>query len=424
MSEPPKPRNRRALLYLSPHVSDHPQTGLAVALRRTIFRPRPMTALPRIYLDHNATTPVDPAVCAAMADCLGRCFGNPSSVHAEGQEARRALDQARVQVATLIGAAAEEIIFTSGGTEADNCAIFGTVEGWAGQRRHVVTSAIEHRAVLEPCRHLAQQGCSLTVVGVDALGRVQPAAIVDALREDSALVSVMLANNDVGTVQDVAAIAEAAHARGALVHSDAIQAAGKIPLDVKKIGVDLLSLSAHKLYGPKGAGALWVRRGVALAPLMRGGRQENRLRAGTENLPALVGFGVACEIAGRRQEADAAHGRALRDRFEQRVLAALPTTRIHGDPDRRLPHTSNLGFPGLDAGRLVIALDLAGVAASTGAACSAADREPSYVLLAMGCGADVARSSLRFSFGRGNTLEEADRAAELLRQTITSLRKT
>lgn len=375
---------------------------------------------PRIHLDHNATTPVDPEVREALVACLDGCHGNPSSIHVEGQQARRVVDAARVAVARLINAFSEEILFTASGTEADNLAILGVAEALAG-RRHLVVSAIEHRAVLAPCRHLERHGAALTLVPVDGDGRCDPAAVATALRDDTALVSVMLANNDVGTIQPIAAIAAAAHARGVLVHCDAVQAAGRMAIDVAALGVDLLSLSAHKCHGPKGVGALYVRRGTPLVPLLHGGRQERRLRAGTENVPALAGFGVAAGHAAARLAADTERVRLLRDRFEALVLGGWPEAQRNGPVEDRLPNTANISFPGLDAARLVVALDLAGIAASTGAACSAADAEPSYVLLAMGRDQAAARSSLRFSFGRGNTPAEAEQAADIVVQTALRL---
>jgi cysteine desulfurase len=375
----------------------------------------------RINLDHNATTTIDSQVRDAVVACLDAVHGNPSSVHAEGQQARRVVDAARAEVARLIHAAHEEILFTAGGTEADNLAILGSAEVLV--RRRVLVSAIEHRAVLEPCRRLERRGWHVVTIPVDAEGRCDPAAVAAALGDDAALVSVMLANNDVGTIQPVAAIAAAAHARGALVHCDAVQAAGRLSIDVAALGVDLLSLSAHKCHGPKGVGALYVRRGTPLAPVLLGGRQERRLRAGTENVPAIAGFGTAARLAAMRLDGDAAQVRGLRDRFESLVLTGLPDACRNGPVDDRLPNTANLGFPGVDAARLVVALDLAGVAASTGAACSAGSDEPSYVLMAMGRDAVAARATIRFSFGRGNTADEVERAAAIVVQAVRRQRE-
>ncbi len=375
-----------------------------------------------IYLDHNATTPLDPEVRAELEACLDGIPGNPSSLHAAGQQARRVIDLARTRVARLIGAQPEEIIFTSGGTEANNLAILGAAAA-AGPRRRLVTTAIEHQSVLNPCLHLERSGCSVSRLPVDREGQVDPAAAGAAVREETALVSVMLANNDTGVIQPVAAIAAAVRERGeALVHSDAVQAAGKLPLMVAALGVDLLSFSGHKLHGPQGVGALYVRRGIRLAPLIFGGHQERGLRPGTENVAAIAGFGKACELAAERLEADAARLERLRNHFEAALLEQVPGAEVNGRGAPRLPNTSNLGFAGLDNEALAINLDLLGVAVSTGAACSSLDREPSHVLLAMGRSPAEARSSLRFSFGRSTTEAELARAVELVGRAVESLR--
>ena len=375
-----------------------------------------------LYADYNATTPVDPEVRAAMAEAWDGGFGNPSSIHRAGQEARRLVERARAQVAALISAAPDEIVLCSGGTEADNLAVLGAVAAEATGRSAVVTSSIEHHAVLEPCAHLQRQGHAVTFLGVDREGRLDRAGLEAALGPGVGLVSVMLANNDTGVIQPVAEVARAAAASGALLHTDAVQAAGKLAIDVGKLPVALLSLSAHKLYGPPGAGALYVRRGVALAPLLFGGRQERALRPGTENVPAIVGFGKACELARARLEADSRHVQALRDRFETRILECIPGVQVNGGGAPRLPNTSNLAFAGLDGEALVINLDLLGLAASRGAACSAAEQKPSHVLLAMGQSVAEARSAVRFSFGRGTTAAEIDRAVALVGQAADRVR--
>ena len=375
-----------------------------------------------LYADYNATTPVDPEVRAAMAEAWDGGFGNPSSIHRAGQEARRLVERARAQVAALISAAPDEIVLCSGGTEADNLAVLGAVAAEATGRSAVVTSSIEHHAVLEPCAHLQRQGHAVTFLGVDHAGRLELDGLAAALGPGVGLVSVMLANNDTGVIQPVAEVARAAAASGALLHTDAVQAAGKLAIDVGKLPVALLSLSAHKLYGPQGAGALYVRRGVALAPLLFGGRQERALRPGTENVPALVGFGKACELARARLEADSRHVQALRDRFEARILECIPGVQVNGGGAPRLPNTSNLAFAGLDGEALVINLDLLGLAASRGAACSAAEQKPSHVLLAMGQSVAEARSAVRFSFGRGTTAAEIDRAVALVGQAADRVR--
>jgi cysteine desulfurase len=374
-----------------------------------------------IYADYNATTPLDPEVRAAMDEALGATFGNPSSMHQAGQAARRLVDRARSQVATFINAAADEIVFTSGGTEADNLAVLGAAAAPTG-RKGIVASAIEHKAVLDPCAYWQAQGNPVTLVGADRDGRVDTAALEAAVTKDVALVSVMLANNDIGTLQPIADVVTIAKARGADVHTDAVQAAGRVPIDVKALGIALLSFSSHKIHGPKGAGALFVRNGVRLAPLVHGGRQERMLRPGTENVPAIVGFGKACELAGMRLDADARRVAELRDHFEKKILASISGTRVNGGA-QRLPNTSNIAFGGLDGEAIVINLDMMGLAASTGAACSSADKTPSHVLLAMGQSPAEARSSVRFSFGRENTDEEIARAALLVAQAVTLLRE-
>jgi cysteine desulfurase len=372
-----------------------------------------------IYADYNATTPLDPEVRAAMNEALGATFGNPSSIHSAGQAARRLVDRARAQVAGLIGAAPDEIIFTSGGTEADNLAVLGAAAAPLGESKAFITSAVEHKAVLDSCAFLQTKGHAVTVLPVDRHGVVDLAALEAALRTDVALVSLMLANNDTGTIQPVAEVARTA--KTIPVHTDAVQAAGKLPIDVKTLGVSLLSFSSHKIHGPKGAGALFVRYGTRLAPLVRGGRQERTLRPGTENVPAIVGFGKACELARARLEADARRVAELRDHFEAQILARLAGTRINGGSNR-LPNTSNIAFAGLDGEAITINLDMVGMAVSTGAACNSADKTPSHVLVAMGQSAAEARSSVRFSFGRDTSDEEIDRATNLVVQAVNLLR--
>jgi cysteine desulfurase len=375
-----------------------------------------------IYADYNATTPLDPEVRAAMNEALDVSFGNPSSMHSAGQAARRLVDRARAQVAGLIGAAPDEIIFTSGGTEADNLAVLGVAGAATAERRAIVTSAIEHKAVLDPCAYLRTKGHVVTFLPVDRDGYVDLAALEAAVKTDVALVSLMLANNDTGTIQPVAQAVQTATACGALVHTDAVQAAGKLPIDVNKLGVSLLSFSSHKIHGLKGAGALFARRGVRLAALVHGGRQERTLRPGTENVPAIVGFGKACELARARLESDACRVAELRDRFEKQILARVSGTCINGG-GARLPNTSNIAFARLDGEAITINLDMLGMAVSTGAACSSADKTPSHVLLAMGQSAAEARSSVRFSFGRDTADEDIARATNLVVQAVKLLRE-
>ena len=377
----------------------------------------------RIYLDHNATTPLLPAVIDRMTAVLKEEFGNPSSVHHFGQQAKAAVDDARSEVAELIGADPSEVLFTSGGTEGDNIAIRGAAEALEGTgRRHLVASAIEHEAVLNTLKALARRGWQTTLLPVDQSGVASPAALQEALTDRTVLVSVMHANNEIGTIQPVAELARLAHERGALFHTDAVQSAGKIPVNVKALGVDLLSVSAHKFYGPKGVGALWIRRGLRVLPLLTGGRQERSRRAGTENVPGIVGMGVAATIAAGKMESEGSRLGALRDRLEAGILRAVPGTAVNGSPDHRVPNTTNISFDRIEAESLLIALDLEGVAVSTGSACSSGTLEPSHVLKAMGFNAHRTQSSIRFSLGARNTDAEIDRVIAVLPGIVEKLR--
>ncbi len=373
-----------------------------------------------IYLDYNATTPVDPRVAEAMRPYLTRVFGNPSSLHAAGRRARRAVERARQQVAAAVGADPEEIVFTSGGSESNNLALRGVVAARGGG--HVITSAVEHPAVLEPLRALAREGAiRLTVVGVDARGRVDPDEVVAALAADTVLVSLMLANNEVGTLQPVREVAARVRPRGVLVHTDAAQAVGKIPVDVRELGVDLLTIAGHKLYAPKGIGALYVRRGVRLEPLIRGAGHEMGLRAGTENVLEIVGLGAACELAAAEVGEERSRLEALRDLLERLLREGLERIVVHGDRKRRLPNTASVAILGVDAGLLLARL-ADEVAASAGAACHTEAAEPSHVLAAMGVPAEVARSTVRLSVGRFTTEAEVRRAAERIVAVARELR--
>ena len=369
------------------------------------------------YLDHAATTPLDPRVLDAMLPYLREGFGNASSVHRVGQDARRAIDRSRSEVGALIGARPDEIIFTSGGTEADNLAVFGLTAGRQDGRRHVVTSAIEHHAVLHAMQELAERGYELTVVTPDRGGHVDPAAIAAAVREDTALCSVMLANNETGTVQDVAAMAQAAHAVGALFHTDAVQAAGLVPVDVQALGVDALTLTAHKFYGPKGAGALYLRRGTRISPTQYGGGHERGRRAGTENVAAIVGFGAAARLAleemGSRAEAIA----QVRDLLWAQ-LREIPGAHRNGDEARCLPGHLNARFDGVDGEAAVLNLDLRGVAASMGSACSSGSLEASHVLLALGLRDEDARGGIRLTVGRRTSEADAMAVARILQEIV------
>jgi len=378
----------------------------------------------RIYLDHNATTPLDPLVVDRMALAMREVWGNTSSVHHFGQQAKAALDEARAAVATLLGAEASEVVFTCGGTESDNIAIRGAAEALeAGGRRHLITSAIEHEAVLATIKALARRGARVTILPVDASGIVSPERLREAITDDTALVSVMHANNEIGTIQPIAELAAIAHERGALFHTDAVQSAGKLPLDVRALGVDMLSIAGHKFYGPKGTGALWLRRGVRLVPPMTGGRQERNRRAGTENVPALVGLGVAAEVARQKLAGEAARLGALRDRLEAGLLAGVPGSERNGAAAPRVPNTSNISVDGIESESLLIGLDLAGIAVSSGSACSSGTLEPSHVLKAMGLPHGRTLGSIRFSLGASNTAADIDRVIEVLPPLVEKLRR-
>ncbi len=378
---------------------------------------------PSIYLDHNATTPLHPAIWEAMRPFLTDVFGNPSSLHTEGLQARDAVEEAREQVARLIGARAEEIVFTSGGTEADNLAILGSVLPRQRPGRHIVTSQIEHPAVLGGCRALETQGFRVTRLPVGSGGTVDPNDVANVLTDDTLLVTLMHANNEVGTIQPVHACAALARARGIVVHTDAVQSVGKIPTLVDALGVDLLSLSSHKIHGPKGIGALYVRRGISLDPIVTGGPQERGLRGGTEHVAAIVGLGAAAQLAAARMSDEMPRVAALRDRLEQGILATIPDVLVNGATAPRLPTTTNLSFKGVDGQSLVVALDLKGIATSTGSACSSGSLEPSHVLIAMGLADEWLQGAVRFSFGAGNTPAEVDAVVHTLPPIVARLRQ-
>ena len=380
-------------------------------------------AMMRTYLDHNATTPLAPTVLETVTTVLREQFGNASSVHMFGQMAKAQVDGARAAVADLIGARPQEIVFTSGGTEADNLAIRGAAEAAGpGRKRHLIASAIEHEAVLKTLKALSRRGWTTTLLPVGESGIVAPDALEAALTDETVLVSVMHANNEIGTVQPIAELAAMARRRGALFHTDAVQSAGKLPIAVDRLGVDLLSLSAHKLNGPKGVGALWVRRGVRLVARQTGGGQERNRRAGTENVPGIAGFGAAARNAAAALDGRPADVGALRDRLETGILDNVPGAVVNGDRGRRVSNTTNISFEGVEAESLLIALDLEGVAVSTGSACSSGTLEPSHVLRAMGCSPHRTQSSIRFSLGLGNTAEQIDRVVEILPRVVGKLR--
>jgi cysteine desulfurase len=376
-----------------------------------------------IYFDHNATTPVDPAVAEAVLTTLRDDFGNPSSVHQVGQRAKAILDDARAGVATLVNAEASEVVFTSGGTEADNFAIRGVAEAAEPTgRKHLIASAIEHEAVLNTLRALARRGWRTTLLRVDQTGIVSPDALREAIADDTALVSVMHANNEIGTIQPIAELAAIAHERGALFHTDAVQSVAKIPVDARALGIDVLSLSGHKFYGPKGVGALWIKRGTRLGALLTGGRHERNRRAGTENVPGIAGLGVAATLAAQKLATEGSRVAALRDSLEEAVLRAVPRTLVNGARTPRVPNTTNISFEGVEAESLLIALDLEGIAVSTGSACSSGTLEPSHVLKAMGFPPHRTQNSIRFSLGASNTEVQIDSLVERLPRIVEKLR--
>jgi cysteine desulfurase len=377
----------------------------------------------RVYFDYNATTPLSAEVLDALIGASRDNFGNASSVHHFGQHAKAALDDARSAVAALLNADPSELIFTSGGTESDNFALRGAAEALEPSgRRHLVASAIEHEAVLNTFKALARRGWRTTLIPMTASGIVDPDRVRALVTDDTAVVSVMHANNEIGTIQPIAELAAIAHERGALMHTDAVQSVGKIPVDVRALGVDLLSLSAHKFNGPKGVGVLWVKRGTRMQPILTGGKHERSRRAGTENVPAIVGLGVAAAQARAKMAAEGARVGALRDRLEQGILRAVPGTQVNGTPDARVPNTTNISFERVEAESLLIALDLEGVAVSTGSACSSGTLEPSHVLRAMGLPAPRTQSSLRFSLGLFSSDAEVDRVIEVLPRLVEKLR--
>ena len=376
--------------------------------------------MPRIYLDNNATTPVLPEVFEAMRPYFVEHFGNASSIHHHGQETRAAIERARDSVASLLGCRAAEVVFTSGGTEGDNLAIAGLT----GSGDHVVTSSIEHHAVLHACKHLEDTGCEVTYLPVDGRGLVDPDDVRRALRPSTRLISIMMANNETGVLQPLEEIGKIAAESDVYFHTDAVQSAAKVPIDVERIGCDALSISGHKMHAPQGVGALYVRKGTRLRPLFYGGRHERSRRAGTENVPGIVALGKAAELALQGFErGDDKKTSALRDRLQQGILAQVEEAGVNGNGAARVPNTTNIYFDHIDGEAMVIALDLKGLAVSTGAACSSGAIEPSHVLVAMGLRPDRARASIRFSLGKQNTAEDIDLALALVPETIARLRE-
>ena len=374
----------------------------------------------RVYLDNNATTPLLPEVFEAMRPYFGERFGNASSIHHHGQETRAAVEDARESVADLLGCTAAEIVFTSGGTESDNLAI----AGWVAAGDHVITSSIEHHAVLHACKHLEKIGCEVTILSVDGRGLIDPSDVSRALRPNTKLISVMMANNETGMLQPVEEIGKIASGASVLFHTDAVQAAAKVQIDVRQIGCDALSISGHKIHAPQGVGALYVKKGTRIQPLFHGGRHERSRRAGTENVPGIVGLGKAAQVAKQALErGDGQKLAAMRDRLEQGILAQVDEAGVNGEGAARVPNTTNIHFDHIEGESLVIALDLKGLAVSTGAACSSGAIEPSHVLIAMGLRPDQARASIRFSLGKQTTEADIDFALALVPETVARLRE-
>jgi len=376
----------------------------------------------RIYLDYAATTPTHPEVVKAMLPYFTEVFGNPSSIYACGQEAKGAIEEARVKVADLIGARDEEIVFTSGGTEADNFALKGVAFANQSKGNHIITSSIEHHAVIETCKFLERRGFSVTYLPVDAYGLVDPNDVKKAITDKTILISVMHANNEMGTIEPITEIGRIAKEAGGYFHTDAVQTVGHIPVNVNELGVDLLSMSAHKLYGPKGVGALYIRKGTKLLSFMHGGEQEKRRRASTENIPGIVGFGKAVELTQQEMDEEAERLTYLRDKLIKGLLERVDYIRLNGHPIMRLPNNVNISVDYVEGESMVLNLDLEGICVSTGSACSSSSLEPSHVLLAMGLSHEQAHGSLRFSLGKWTTEEDIDRVLDVLPKIVAKLR--
>lgn len=377
----------------------------------------------KVYMDNNATTRTREEVIEAMMPYFRQIYGNASSIHQFGRPARTAIDDARKKVASLLGAAsAEEVIFTSGGTEADNFAIKGVVRALRSKGNHIITSTIEHHAVLNMCKSLEKEGCEVTYVGVDQYGVIKLDELKKAITDKTILITVMHANNEVGTIEPVEEIGRIAKEKGIYFHTDAVQTVGKLPLDLKKANIDLLSLSGHKLYGPKGIGALYIRKGTKITPQMLGGHHEMGKRAGTENVPGIVGLGVACELAAKELPYEGKKLTELRDYIYKGIVSRIEHVRLNGHPEKRLPNTLNIGFKYLEGESIILNLDMEGIGVSTGSACTSGSLEPSHVLTAMGVDPAETQGSVRFSLGRDNTKEDADHLLEVLPPIIQRLR--
>ncbi len=376
----------------------------------------------RVYMDHNATTPVHPAVLDAMLPFLKDQFGNASSIHWAGREVKRYLDEAREKVAALLQADPPEIFFTSGGTESDNMAIKGVASSLRDKGRHIITTPVEHHAVLHTCRFLEKNGYEVTYLAVDGDGMIDLDELRRSIRKDTILITIMFANNETGTIFPVKEIGTIARERGVIFHTDAVQAVGKVPIHLKDLPVDILSLSGHKLYAPKGIGAQYVRSGIQFAPLIHGGAQEGHRRAGTESIPNIVGLGKACELARRDFDPRVSHLQSLRDRLQKGIQTQIPHVKLNGHPARKLPNTLNMSFLYIEGESLLLNLDLEGVAVSSGSACTSGSLEPSHVLLAMGVPPEIAQSAIRFSLGWKNTVEEVDYVLGVLPKIVERLR--
>jgi len=376
-----------------------------------------------VYLDNNATTPVDRRVYEAMSPYLFEKFGNPSTLYSIGAEARAAVEEARKRVADLVGARPDEIVFTGCGSESDNMALKGVAFAHMERGKHIIVSSIEHHAVLNTAAYLEKIGFEVTYLPVDRHGLVDPDDLRRAIRSDTVLVSIMLANNEIGTIQPVKELCSVSHEKGVLFHTDAVQAAGKLRIDVEELGVDLLSLSAHKIYGPKGVGALYIRKGTKIHPLIHGGHQERGRRAGTENVAGIVGFGKAAEIALQEMEEEVVRIAELRDRLEMGILECIEDVIVNGHPEKRLPNTTNISFCYIEGEAIILKLASRGIYASTGSACSSDTLEPSHVLMAIGLSPEVGHGSVRFSLGKFNTADDVDRTLEVLPEVVSNLRE-
>ncbi|HHT63192.1 MAG: cysteine desulfurase NifS [Bacillota bacterium] len=368
----------------------------------------------KIYMDYSATTPLHPEVIALMTDVMKNVFGNPSSLHSFGREAKKYLDEARQKVADLIGAKFEEIYFTGGGTEADNIAVFGTAYAHRKKGKHIITSAVEHHAVLDSCAKLAKSGFEVTFLPVDQYGMVDPEQVKKEIRSDTILISIMHANNETGTIQPIEEISKIAKEHDVFFHTDCVQSVGKIPVNVDKLGADLITLSSHKIYGPKGVGALYKRKGVRVEPLFYGGGQERKIRSGTENTLGIIGFGKAAEIAVREFDIENTRVKGLRDRLIKGVLEKIPDVRLNGHPEKRLPNNAHFSFAYVEGESLLLSLDMKGIAVSSGSACSSSSLQPSHVLTASGLPQELVHGSVRFTLGRENTEEDVDYVLSVL----------